>query len=108
MEVPPAPGTADTVNTAGTEATAVAGTESVRQVRQPPPTYGMQPQDPYNRVRFADEERRRRHRQEEASRARSPQEIDMAQITGGRSMRALSVFACCAFFWYRCLMDEDF
>ncbi|GJC79146.1 hypothetical protein ColLi_01984 [Colletotrichum liriopes] len=107
MEVPPAPGTAGTVNTVGTEATAVAGTESVQQVRQPPPpppTYGP-PHDPYNRVRFADEER---YRQEEASRGRSAQQIDMAQITGGHSARALWVFACCAFFCYRCFMDEDF
>ncbi|KAK1699908.1 hypothetical protein BDP55DRAFT_748044 [Colletotrichum godetiae] len=116
MVTPQAPGTAGTAgtaNTAGTDATAVAGTESVKrqpsqqQVRQPPPTYAPS-QDPYSRVRFADEERRR---EEAAARARAGHpsgQIDMAQIAGGHSMRALWVFACCAFFWYRCLMDEDF
>ncbi|KAK1640971.1 hypothetical protein BDP81DRAFT_445959 [Colletotrichum phormii] len=113
MVTPQAPGTAGTANTAGTDATAVAGTESVKrqpsqqQVRQPPPTYAPS-QDPYSRVRFADEERRR---EEAAARARAGHpsgQIDMAQIAGGHSMRALWVFACCAFFCYRCLMDEDF
>ncbi|KAK1531295.1 hypothetical protein CPAR01_10944 [Colletotrichum paranaense] len=117
MVTPQAPGTAGTAgtaNTAGTDATAVAGTEefvkrqpSQQQVRHPPPTYAPS-QDPYSRVRFADEERRR---EEAAARARAGHphgQIDMAQIAGGHSMRALWVFACCAFFWYRCLMDEDF
>ncbi|OHE93969.1 hypothetical protein CORC01_10756 [Colletotrichum orchidophilum] len=116
MVPPQAPGTAET------DATAVAGTESVKQqqqqqhhhhhhhhIRHPPPTYAPSSQDPYSRVRFADEERRRekeRRREEEAS--HPPGQIDMAQIAGGHSMRALWVFACCAFFWYRCLMDEDY
>ncbi|WYZ45255.1 hypothetical protein EsH8_VIII_000571 [Colletotrichum jinshuiense] len=96
MEMRPAPGTSGTVDTA---TTAVAGTESVRH---PPPTY-VPSQDPYNRVRFADEERWR------GAEAR-PQaaQIDMAHIAGGHNMRALWVFACCAFFCYRCIMDEDF
>ncbi|EXF79046.1 hypothetical protein CFIO01_13674, partial [Colletotrichum fioriniae PJ7] len=118
MVTPQAPGTAGTAgtaNTAGTDATAVAGTEpsvkrqpSQQQVRHPPPTYAPS-QDPYSRVRFADEERRREEAAAARARAGHPSgQIDMAQIAGGHSMRALWVFACCAFFWYRCLMDEDF
>ncbi|KAL0944402.1 uncharacterized protein CTRU02_202289 [Colletotrichum truncatum] len=72
-------------------------------VSQPPPTYAPS-HDFYNRVRFADQERARR---DETSNP-GPRQIDMAHITGGHSANALWVFACCAFFWYRCLMDEDF
>ncbi|OLN88053.1 hypothetical protein CCHL11_00459 [Colletotrichum chlorophyti] len=93
------PGTADTA------ATAVADAEDdrdVRDVRAPPPTYAPD-HDMYNRVRFVDQELRR----ESSSRGRPAPQIEMAQIAG-HNARAMWVFACCAFFWYRCLMDEDF
>ncbi|TDZ38892.1 hypothetical protein C8035_v006958 [Colletotrichum spinosum] len=72
-------------------------------VKQPPPIYAPS-QEYYNRVRFADEERLRREEEDPAG----PRRIEMSQIAGGHSASALWVFACCAFFWYRCLMDEDF
>ncbi|KAK1966210.1 hypothetical protein LY78DRAFT_65946 [Colletotrichum sublineola] len=97
MEVPPAPGTANTVNTIGTDVTVVAGTESVQKVRQPPPTY-VPSQDHYNRVRFVDE----------VDRGPSPRPVDKAQIKGCHSTRLLWMYACCAYFCYRCVMDEDF
>ncbi|KAF6843955.1 hypothetical protein CMUS01_01621 [Colletotrichum musicola] len=72
-------------------------------VQPPPPTYqDPYSRDAYSRVRFADPERR------EDSRGPAPRHIEMANITGGHSVSTLWVFACCAFFWYRCLMDEDF
>ncbi|WDK11520.1 hypothetical protein CGRA01v4_02799 [Colletotrichum graminicola] len=109
MKVPPAPGTADTTNTMGTEAsTAVAGTESVQKVRQPPPPTYVPFQDHYNRVRFVDEEHGRQGEGEEADRGRSTPPIDKAHIKGAPNTRVLWVFACCAFFCYRCFMDEDF
>ncbi|KAK2032462.1 hypothetical protein LX32DRAFT_200220 [Colletotrichum zoysiae] len=114
MEVPPAPGTAGTVNTIGTEATAVAGTESVQRVRQPPPTY-VPSQDQYsNRVRFVEDERGRRGSDEEENEEgegrgnHSARPIDKARIKGGPNTCVLWVFACCAFFCYRCFMDEEF
>ncbi|KAK1597375.1 uncharacterized protein LY79DRAFT_541470 [Colletotrichum navitas] len=109
MEVPPAPGTADTTNTMATEATtAVAGTESVQKARQPPPPTYVPSQDHYSRVRFVDEEHGRQEEGEGADRGRSTPPIDKTQTKGGPKTCALCVFACCAFFCYRCFMDEDF
>ncbi|KAH0427814.1 hypothetical protein CcaCcLH18_09430 [Colletotrichum camelliae] len=72
-------------------------------VSQPPPTYAPS-RELYNRVRFAEQERIRR----EESRAPGPRRIEMVDVVGGPSVGAMWVFACCYFFWYRCLMDEDF
>lgn len=81
-----------------------AGNRGGGPVQQPPPTYqDPYSRDAYSRVRFADPERR-----EESRGGPAPRHIEMANITGGHSVSTLWVFACCAFFWYRCLMDEDF
>ncbi|KAF9881847.1 hypothetical protein CkaCkLH20_00993 [Colletotrichum karsti] len=75
-------------------------------VSQPPPTYAPpRERELFNRVRFAEQQERARR---EESRGPGARRIDMVDVVGGPSVGKLWVYACCAFFWYRCLWDEDF
>lgn len=76
-----------------------------RVVSQPPPTYAHPRELYYNRVRFAEQQERACR---EEVRGPGLRRIEMVDVVGGPSMGQLWVYACCAFFWHRCLWDEDF